>query len=186
MIATSDFRRNSTKVLYKDEPWLVTDFSHVKPGKGGAFVRTKLKNLITGLMLEVTFRSEEKFQDPGVEKKTMQYLYTDGLYHFLDQDSFEQISLSIDQVSAAADYLKENEVYEIDYFNNKPIFVKPPTFMVLKVTETVPGVKGNTAHGGSKPATLETGLKLNIPLFVDEGDNIKVDTRSGEYIERVS
>lgn len=185
MIATSDFRRGMTKILYKEEPWLVMDFSHVKPGKGGAFVRTKMKNLLTGLSLEATFRSEEKFADPGVEKKNVQYLYSDELVHFLDQDSFEQISLSKDQLESTAHYLKENEAYEIDFFNNKPIGIKPPTFMILEVKETVPGVKGNTAHGGNKPAILETGLKLNVPLFIDEGDKVKVDTRTDEYIERV-
>ncbi len=185
MIATTDFRRGMTKILYKDEPWLVMDFSHVKPGKGGAFVRTKMKNMLTGLTLEATFRSEEKFEDPGVEKKTVQFLYADELVHFLDQDSFEQISLSKDQMDSTINYLKENEVYEIDFFNDKAIGVKPPTFMVLEVKETVPGVKGNTAQGGSKPATLETGLKLNVPLFITEGDKIKVDTRTDEYIERI-
>jgi elongation factor P len=185
MIATTDFRRGMTKILYKEEPWLVADFSHVKPGKGGAFVRTKLKNLLTGLILEATFRSEEKFADPGMEKKTVQFLYADSLVHFLDHNTFEQISLSKAQVDSAANYLKENENYEIDFFNDKPVGVKPPTFMVLEVKETVPGVKGNTAHGGSKPAVLETGLKINVPLFVDEGDKIKVDTRTDEYIERV-
>ncbi len=185
MKSTSDFRRGSTKILYKDEPWLVTEFSHVKPGKGGAFVRTKLKNLLTGLMLEATFRSGEKFDDPEMEQKKVQFLYSDGLYHFLDQESFEQISMSKDQVGEAFNYFKENEIYTIDYFKQKPICIEPPTFMALKVTQTIPGVKGNTVQGGTKPATLETGLVVNVPLFVNEDDVIRVDTRTNDYIERV-
>lgn len=185
MKSTSDFRRGLTKILYKDEPWLVTEFSHVKPGKGGAFVRTKLKNLLTDLMLDVTFRSGEKFEDPDMEQHKVQYLYSDELHHFLDQESFEQISLSSDQLGGASKYLKENEIYDVDYFKQKPVNVEPPTFMNLVIKETVPGVKGNTAQGGSKPAKLETGLTINVPLFVDEGETVKVDTRSDEYIERV-
>lgn len=185
MKSTSDFRRGLTKILYKDEPWLVTEFSHVKPGKGGAFVRTKLKNLLTSLMLDVTFRSGEKFEDPDMEQSKVQYLYSDDLYHFLDQESFEQISLSSDQIGNTVNYLKENELYDIHFFKQKPISIEPPTFMTLAIKETVPGVKGNTAQGGSKPATLETGLTINVPLFVDEGEKVKVDTRSDEYIERV-
>ncbi len=185
MKSTNEFRRGITKILYRDEPWLVTEFSHVKPGKGGAFVRTKLKNLLTGLTLDVTFRSGEKFEDPGMEHKTVQFLYADDLYHFMDQENFEQISLSEKQLGNTKNYLKENETYELYFFKGKPVCIEPPTFMELEVKETVPGVKGNTAQGGSKPATLETGLTIQVPLFVNEGEKVKVDTRTNEYIERV-
>ena len=166
---------------------MVIEFVHVKPGKGGAFVRTKMKNMITGLLHEETFRSGEKFEDPGLEYKDMQYLYLqDGLYNFMDQESYEQISFNKEQVEEALDFLKEQEVYTILYFQDKPIAVNPPMFMNLKVVSTPPGVRGNTAQGGAtKLATLETGLSLHVPLFINEGDSVKVDTRTVEYIERV-
>ena len=166
---------------------MVLDYQHVKPGKGGAFVRTKMKNMITGLLHEETFRSGEKLPAPDLEYRHMQYLYQDGqLYNFMDQDSYEQVPLNKDQLEEVLNYLKEQEVYDILYFNDKPIGVTPPLFMELEVTDTPPGVRGDTAQGGaSKPATLETGLVLQVPLFVDMGDVIKVDTRDAKYIERV-
>ncbi len=166
---------------------MVLDYHHVKPGKGGAFVRTKMKNLITGLIHEETFRSEEKFPSPNLEYKEMQYLYLDdGLYNFMDQESFEQVALNKSQLEEVINYIKEQTIYTILYFKGQPIAVTPPMFMELRVMETPPGVKGNTAQGGAtKPATLETGMVLQVPLFVDEGDIIKVDTRNDEYIERV-
>lgn len=166
---------------------MVLDYHHVKPGKGGAFVRTKMKNMITGLIHEETFRSEEKFPSPNLEYKEMQYLYReDGLYNFMDQESFEQVVLDKSQLEEVLNYLKEQTIYTILYFKGQPIAVTPPMFMELKVMQTPPGVKGNTAQGGAtKPATLETDMVLQVPLFVDEGDVIKVDTRSDEYIERV-
>lgn len=186
MIATSDFKRG-TKILYKNEPYMVVDFTHVKPGKGGAFVKTKMKNMITGLMHEDTFRSGEKFPPPNLEYKEMQYLYEDeGLYNFMDQESFEQVALNKSQIEEVLNYLLEQTVYTILYFDGKPIAVTPPMFMELKITETPPGVKGDTAQGGAtKPATLETGMVLQVPLFVEEGQIVKVDTRKDEYIERV-
>lgn len=185
MISTSDFRRGSTKILWNNEPWLVVEFQHVKPGKGGAFVRTKMRNLLTGRILDETFRSGEKFEQPDLESKKVQYLYNeDSMYQFMDQEDYEQYSFDVDQLGDAKDYLKENEIYKILFFRGKPIAAEPPTFMELVVTETVPGVKGDTAQGGSKPATLETGVKLQVPLFINEGDKIKVDTRDGKYIER--
>lgn len=185
MIATSDFRKGSTKVLWRDEPWLVVGFQHVKPGKGGAFVRTKLKNLITGRILEETFRSSEKFPEPDLEKKKMQYLYSDDLVHFMDQETFDQIDLNQDAVEDVKKYLLEGEDYTILFFKGKPINVEPPMFLILKIVDAMPGVKGNTAQGGSKPATLETGLVVNIPLFIEEGQRIKIDTRDNSYVERV-
>lgn len=186
MISTSDFRKGC-KILFRDEPYMVVDYQHVKPGKGGAFVRTKMKNMLTGLMHEETFRSGEKFPSPDLAYRQMLFLYEqDGLYDFMDQESFEQISLNKDQVEEVLDYLKEQTIYTVLYFDDRPIAVTPPLHMELMVKETPPGVKGDTAQGGAtKPATLETGMVIQVPLFVNEGDLIKVDTRTGAYIERV-
>lgn len=187
MISTTDFRRGSTKILWNDEPWLVIEFQHVKPGKGGAFVRTKMKNLITQRVLEETFRSGQKFPVPDLERSEMQYLYSDsdGLYHFLDQSSYEQLSFTAEQISTVSSYLKEGINYSVLRFCGDPILVEPPLFMELVIKETVPGVRGNTVQGGNKPATVETGLVVQVPLFVNEGDTVKIDTRDGSYIERV-
>lgn len=187
MYSTSDFKKG-LKILFRDEPYMILEYHLVKPGKGGTFLRTKMKNLLTGLVREETFRSTEKFEDPNLNYKELQFLYTDdGLYHFMDQDSYEEIALNKDQISEILDYLKEQTIYNILYFSGKPISVTPPIFMELKVVETPPGVKGDTAQGaGSKPATLETGLVLQVPLFVEEGDIIKVDTRDEKYIERIT
>lgn len=186
VISASEFRKGK-KILFQNEPYMVMEFVHVKPGKGGAFMRTKMKNLITGLMREETFRTEEKFEDPNLENKDMQYLYEDnGLYNFLDLDSYEQISFNKNQIEEVLDLLKEQETYTVLYFQNRPISVTPPMFMNLKVTEAPPGVRGNTAQGAaSKPIVLETGLTIQAPLFINEGDIIKVDTRDNQYIERV-
>lgn len=185
MIATSDFRRGSTKILWNEEPWLIVEFQHVKPGKGGAFVRTKMKNLITQRLQEETFRSGEKFPSPDLELLQVQYLYADDAFNFLDQNSYEQVAFSAEQIDSVKDYLKQDALYTLLKFRGEPISIEAPTFMELVVKETVPGVKGNTAQGGSKPATLETGVVVNVPLFVNEGDKIKVDTREGIYVERV-
>jgi elongation factor P len=185
VITTSDFRKGFTKILWNEEPWVVLDFQLVKPGKGGTYLRTKLKNLLTGRILEETFRSAEKFPEPDLEYSQMQYLYEDDLYHFMDQESCEQLEFGAAQIEMVKNYLKEGCVYGILKFKGTPIMVEPPTFMNLKISETVPGVKGDTAQGGSKPATLETGLVIQVPLFVCEGDVIKIDTRDGKYIERV-
>jgi len=166
---------------------MIVDYHHVKPGKGGAFVRTKMKNLITGLIHEETFRSGEKFPDPGLDNREMQYLYTDnGFYHFMDQESFEEVILNKEQLEDVLDYLKDQTIYTVLYFNEGPIGVTPPLFMELEIKETQPGVRGDTAQGGAtKPATLETGLVVQVPLFVEEGDLVRVDTRTGQYMERV-
>jgi len=185
VISTSDFKRGATKILWNDEPWLIVEFQHVKPGKGGAFVRTKLKNLITGRMLEETFRSGEKFPEPDLESKQMQYLYSDEHYHFMDQEDFEQVSFDEQYVESVKKYLKESETYNVLIFKNKPIMIDPPLFLELEVKQTIPGIKGDTAQGGSKPATLETGLVVQVPLFINEGDKVKIDTRDDKYIERV-
>lgn len=187
MIATSDFKKG-IKILFRDEPYMVLDYSHVKPGKGGAFVRTKMKNLITGLVREELFRSGEKFPSPDLEYRDMQYLYKeDDLYNFMDQESYEQVAFNKDQIEDVIPYLKEQIIYTILYFQGSPIAVNPPMFMELEIKETMPGVRGDTAQGGAtKPGTLETGLVIQIPLFVNEGDIIKVDTRDASYVERVS
>lgn len=185
MISTSDFKKGA-KILFRDEPYAIIDFAHVKPGKGGAFVRTKMKNLITNLVREETFRSGEKFPSPDLQYKEMQYLYADDLYHFMDQGSFDQFSFNKNQIEGILDYLKEQEIYTLLYFNDKPIAANPPMFMELEVVETQPGVRGDTAQGGAtKPAKLETGLVIQVPLFVNEGDRIKLDTRENIYMERV-
>ena len=186
MIATTDFRKG-IKILYNNEPYIVLSYHHVKPGKGGAFVKTKMKNMITGFIREETFRSGEKFPEPDLEYHKMQYLYVDGgLYYFMDQKNFDQVAFNQDQISDVLDYLKEQEIYTILHFDKKPIIVTPPMFIELMIRQTLPGVKGDTAQGaGSKPATLETGLVVQIPLFVEEGDSVKIDTRKGTYVERV-
>jgi elongation factor P len=179
--------RKGTKILFKEQPYLVVDTTWTKPGKGGAFIRTKMKNMMTGLMHEETFRAEEKLPTPDLQYRDMQFLYKeDNLYNFMDQESYEQVTLNADQLEDVADYLKEETVYNVLYFDGRPIAVTPPLFMELAVVETQPGVRGDTAQGGAtKPAKLETGMMINVPLFINEGDLLKVDTRDGKYIERV-
>lgn len=186
MILAGDLRKG-TKILYKEEPYVVIDYQHVKPGKGGAYMRTKMKNLITGLVHEETFRSEEKLEVPQLEHKEVLYIYQqNGLYEFMDQENYEQISLSKDQIEDVINFLKEQTTYNILYFKDQPIAISAPLFMELEVIETPPGVRGDTAQGAAyKPAKLETGLVLQVPLFVNQGDIIKVDTRDSKYIERI-
>lgn len=186
MIIASECRKGA-KLLYKGEPYVVVDYQHTKPGKGGAFVRLKMKNLITNLMHESTFRVEEKFEKPDLEYHTMQYLYNEGnSYVFIDQESYEQVELDKAILEDVLDYLKEQETYTMLNWNERPIAITPALHMILTVTETPPGVKGDTAQGGgTKPATLETGLVVQVPLFVNMGDLVKVDTRDASYVERV-
>jgi elongation factor P len=186
MFAASDLRKG-TKILHRDEPHLVVDFQHIKMGRGGAIIRAKLKNLISGSTFDETFRSDQKFANPQLQRRSMQYLYVDGdLYNFMDQESFDQITLDKGNLEDVLGYLKEEEIYEMLYFDEKPIGVTPPLFMELEVKETQPGVRGDTAKGGAtKPAILETGITVQVPLFVNEGDKVKLDTRDGSYMERV-
>lgn len=185
MISTSEFR-NGAKVELDKEPFIIVDFQHVKPGKGGAFVRTKLKNLKTGAVIDRTYRSGEKLDTPNLEERVMQYLYCDGSdYHFMDTATFEQLSLTEAQFADAKPYIRENTEVTVLYHNGNAINVQPPLFVQLKVVQTDPGVRGDTASGGSKPATLETGAIVKVPLYLEEGEIVKVDTRTGEYIERV-
>ncbi len=186
MISTSDFRKG-LKVEFKGEPCEIVDFQHVKMGRGGAIVRTKMKNLKTGAVLEETFRSGEKLERPGLEEKSMQYLYTqDGHYYFMDMETYEQIPLNPSQLGETRNFLKENMTVKILYHKDMPISVELPTFVELAVAKTDPaGFRGDTASGGGKPATLETGAVVKVPFHINEGDIIKVDTRTSEYIERV-
>lgn len=185
MLSTSEFRKGA-KIEYRGEPFEIVDFQHVKMGRGGAIVRTKMKNIKTGSVLEDTFRSGEKFESPQLEDKDMQYLYAEGdLHYFMDTETFEQIPLNTSQLGDAKKFLKENMLVKILNYRGKPITVELPTFVELAVLQTDPGVKGDTASGGSKPATLETGAVVRVPFHINEGDVLKIDTRTSEYIERV-
>lgn len=185
MYTTAEFKKG-LKIELEGKPYLIVDFQHVKPGKGGAFVRTKLKNMINGRVVEQTFRSGEKVGRPDVEEKEVQYLYREGdNLVFMDNTNYEQVYLSKDQIGEQAQFLQENINIKLLYFNKEPIGVELPNFVELKVTSTEPGFKGDTATGGNKPAILETGAVIQVPLFIAEGDRIRVDTRNGSYMERV-
>jgi len=185
MYSTSDFRKG-LKIKFKDEPYVIVEFQHVKPGKGGAFVRTKLKNMITGRVLDETFRSGEKVERPDVEEKEMQYLYQgqEG-FCFMDNNTYEQIFMDEDHVGDQKYFLQENINLKVLFYNGQPIGLDFPTTVNLTVIKSDPGIKGDTATGATKPAALETNLVVQVPLFINEGDVLKIDTRSGEYIERV-
>ncbi len=184
--STAQFRKG-LKIEMNGEPFIIVDFQHVKPGKGGAFVRTRIKSLTKGNVIDKTFKSGEKVDVPDLEEKHMSYLYSDGDgYCFMDNETYEQMALTEGQIGDAMGYLKENVEVSILFHNGAPIGLELPMFMELEIVETDPGIKGNTVSGGSKPAKLETGVTVQVPLFISEGEVIKVDTRSGEYIERVS
>lgn len=186
MYSTADFRKG-LRIELRSEPYIIVDFQHVKPGKGGAFVRTRLKNLVTGLIREETFRSGEKVGIPDLQEREMQYLYRESdQYCFMDTESYEQLFFSQNHLGDANLFLKEGLQVKVLFFKGKPIGVDLPNFVTLEVVETNPGVKGDTATGGTKPAKLETGTIVQVPLFIQEGDAINVDTRTGEYMERVS
>ncbi|HQE04762.1 MAG TPA: elongation factor P [Tepidanaerobacteraceae bacterium] len=185
LISTNDLKTGVT-VEIDGEVFMIVDFQHVKPGKGAAFVRTKIKNVKTGQVFERTFRAGEKLNRAIVERKTMQYIYSEGdVYYFMDTQTYEQIPLNKDQLGDSVDYLKENLEVMVMLHEGVSIGIELPTFVELEVTETEPGFKGDTATGGSKPATLETGLTVQVPLFINIGDIIRVDTRTGEYLGRV-
>ena len=184
MISAGEFRKGVTFEL-DGQVLTVVDFMHVKPGKGAAFVRTKLKNVVTGAVTERTFNPTEKVPEAIIERKDMQYLYNDGaLYYFMDTDTFDQIPLSGDKVEDAIKYLKENMTAIIKFYKGEAFSVEPPNFVELKIVETEPGVKGDTATNALKPATVETGTQFMVPLFINEGDVIRIDTRTGEYMSR--
>lgn len=184
MISAGDFR-NSVTFEMDGNVYQIVEFQHVKPGKGAAFVRTKLKNVITGAVVEKTFRPTEKMEKAHVERKDMQYSYTDGdLYYFMDQETFDMIPIGADKVGDSLKFVKEEMICKILSYKGEVFGIEPPTFVELQVTETEPGFKGDTATGATKPATLETGAVINVPLFINEGEMIRVDTRTGEYMER--
>lgn len=184
MYSTTDFR-NGLKIEFGGEPYVIVFFQHVKPGKGGAFVRTKLKNLKTGAVLENTFRSGDKVNKPDLDERGMQFMYMlENAYHFMDTKTYEQIYLDQEQMGDAANYMIENLPVKILFFRGEPIGIDLPIFIDLQIVETEPGLKGDTVSGATKPATLESGAVVQVPLFLDVGDRIKVDTRTGTYIER--
>jgi elongation factor P len=185
MYSTADFRKG-LKIELDGTPYVIADFQHVKPGKGGAFVRTKLKNLVTGRVLDRTFRSGERVKRPDLMEREMQYLYREGdRFCMMDNESYEQLWLTAEQVGEARLYLTENLKVQVLFFYQQPLAVEVPNFVVLEVAQTEPGVRGDTATGGTKPATLETGAVIQVPLFIHAGDRVRVDTRTGSYIERV-
>jgi len=184
MASTADFK-NGFVLEYNQNVFRIAEFQHVKPGKGGAFVRTKLKNVLTGAVIDKTFRAGEKVTEVRLEAKDAQFLYSDGeMFNFMDNQTFDQFALSASMVGDDAKYIKENDNVKILHREGAPFLIEMPTHVILQVTETEPGFKGDTAQGATKPATLETGLVVSVPLFIDAGDKLKVDTRTGEYIER--
>lgn len=184
MISTTEFR-SGAKVEISGEPFVIVDYQHVKPGKGGAFVRTRLKSLKTGNVLERTYRSGETLDEPDIEEKEMQFLYAQGgEFHFMDTSSYEQLAFDQDQLGDSRDFLKENMLVKILIYKGKPLTVEVPTFVDLKIARTDPGVRGDTASGGTKPAVMETGATVKVPLYLEEGETIRIDTRTRAYVER--
>jgi len=185
MISAGEFR-NGITIEIDNSVYQILEFQHVKPGKGAAFVRTKLRNIMNGGVVEKTFRPTEKYPQARIDRKEMQYLYKDGeLFYFMDTANFEQTMLNNDEVGEAMEFVKENEMVKICSFNAKVYAVEPPLFVELEITDTEPGLKGDTATGATKPAIVETGATVSVPLFVNQGDKIKIDTRTGEYLSRV-
>jgi elongation factor P len=186
MAVTTQQFKNGMAIIYDNKTWVIVDFQHVKPGKGGAFVRTKLKELKSGRVVDITFRAGEKLEDVRLEQKNLQYLYSDAdSYHFMETETYEQFALPRDFVGEAAKWLKENDMATVQIAGGEMIGVEAPMFVDLEVAETDPGFKGDTVQGGTKPATLETGAVVPVPMFINTGDKIRVDTRDGHYITRV-
>ncbi len=185
MYESSDLRKG-LKIIIDGQPYIITDFQFSKPGKGQALYRCKLKNMITGYTMDRTYRSGDKFEPANLEERRMQYLYNDGEgYHFMDTKTYDQITLTDENVGDAKNFLQDNMEVDVLFFNDTPISINLPNFVQLKVVKADPGVKGDTATGATKPATLETGYTIQVPLFVEEGDVLKIDTRTGQYVERV-
>ena len=185
MISAGDFR-NGVTIEIEGAVFQIIEFQHVKPGKGAAFVRTKLKNVINGGVVERTFRPTEKFPQARIDRSDMQYLYSDGdLFYFMNTENYEQVALNADTIGDALKFVKENEMCKVLAYNGSIFSVEPPLFVELEITDTEPGFKGDTATGATKPAIVETGAKVNVPLFVEMGEKIKIDTRTGEYLSRV-
>lgn len=184
MISTNQFK-NGMSIEFEGNIYTIIEFQHVKPGKGGAFVRTKLKNLNTGRVLDKTFRAGEKFHQAIIESKPMQFLYQSGdKFYFMDNESFEQINIDQNILGETKGYLREGDEFTILFHKEGIIGVEPPIFVNLRVSRTEPGVKGDTAVGGTKPATLETGITIQVPLFINEGEVVRIDTRSGNYVSK--
>ena len=185
MISAGDFR-NGVTLEIDGNVVQILEFQHVKPGKGAAFVRTKLKNVINGGVVEKTFRPTEKFPQARIDRVDMQYLYSDGdLFYFMNVETYDQIAINQETIGDALKFVKENEMVKVCSYNGSVFAIEPPLFVELEITETEPGFAGNTAQGATKPATVETGAQVSVPLFVNQGDKIKIDTRTGEYLSRV-
>ena len=185
MISAGDFR-NGITIEYENSIYQIIEFQHVKPGKGAAFVRIKLKNIINGGVVEKTFRPTEKCPQARIDRKDMQYLYEDGdLYYFMDTENYEQVGLNAEKIGDALKFVKEQEMVKVCSHNGNVFAIEPPLFVELAITDTEPGFKGDTATGATKPATVETGAVVYVPLFVEQNDVIKIDTRTGEYLSRV-
>ena len=185
MVVAGDFK-NGLTLEYDGNIWTVIEFQHVKPGKGSPFVRAKLKNIKSGGVIETSFRPTEKFNLAMIERKDYQYLYNDGdLYYFMDVETYDQVSLTADNVGDSLKFVKENEMVKLISHAGEVFSIEPPLFVELLITESEPGVKGNTATGATKPAVVETGATVYVPLFVNQGETIKIDTRTGEYLSRV-
>ena len=184
MVSAGDFR-NGLTIEVEGNVYQVIEFQHVKPGKGAAFVRTKLKNIKSGGVIERTFRPTEKCPQAHIDRADMQYLYSDDMYHFMNVETYDQIDMTADQVGDSLKFVKENEMVKMLSHNGQVFAIEPPLFVELEITETEPGFKGDTAQGATKPATVETGASVQVPLFVETGDRISIDTRTGEYLKRV-
>lgn len=184
MVSAGDFK-NGITIEYEGGVWQIIEFQHVKPGKGAAFVRTKLKNIISGGVVETSFRPTDRFENAIIDRKDMQYLYNDGdFYYFMDNETFEQVALNNEQIGDTLKFVKENEVCKLCSYKGNVFSVEPPLFVELEITDTEPGFKGNTATGATKPAIVETGAQIAVPLFVNQGDRVRIDTRTGEYMSR--
>jgi elongation factor P len=183
---TSDFRKG-LKIIHNNQPYVIVDFQHVKPGKGNQFTRTKIKNLSTGSVLEVTYRSGEKVEDAEVDDRTMSFLYADGsTYHFMDQKTYDQVEITEEALGSMKDFLLPEMSVDLLFWKGRPISIQLPQHVELEITYCEPGVRGDTATNVTKPATVETGATINVPLFINIGDKVKVDTTEGKYIERTS
>ncbi len=186
MAVTTNNFKNGMCISYDNKLWTIVEFQHVKPGKGGAFVRTKLKEVRSGRVVEITFRAGEKVEDVRMETKNLQFLYSDGsTYHFMDTENYEQTELQADFVGEAAKWLKENDVATVLIAGGEMMGVEPPMFVELEIAETDPGFKGDTVQGGTKQATLETGAVVQVPMFLNAGERVRIDTRDGHYVTRV-
>ncbi len=184
---TNEFRKGLKVLLDNDEPFTIVEFQHVKPGKGGAFVRTRLKSLVTGNVLDRTFKSGDKVEIPDMEEKEMQYMYKEGVnYYFMDVNTYDQLFVEEENLGDATNYLKEGLTINVSFYKGKAIGVDLPNFVDMLVTKTEPGMKGDTAQNATKPAELESGYVIQVPLFLEEGEMVKIDTRTGDYITRVS